>query len=291
MFLCFENLFFMTIFFYHLTCHNHHHHNKHTTLVSAVSTKSTSEERILLIGHENSKRSSSTKTNAIKATHSDIPYVTNPKSAKKAHHQKYKPTASPTRAPTSQNPTLAPVKFPWIEVSHATIKRIYKHFPKHPTIDKTASSSDAVFYQSIHPDIYKHTYKFANPSFQAVNPAYKNFTKVLVPAVYKEYERSGLPPWITDLEAQKKLGYSVFLYQKTDPAAPNYIRNRGTEAGVFLKYIVDHYDNFPDIAIFVHEVSYHYNPYWFEQIGCIKPNATYMNINFKEMYRSSDHYW
>ncbi len=211
-FLSFENLFFITIFFSALTCHNYNNNKQQSnTLVSAVSTKSTTEERNLLIGPENSKRSSSTKTNAIKATHSDIPYVINPKAAKKAYHQKNKPTASPTRAPTSQEPTLAPVKYPYIEVSHAAIKRIYKHFPKHPTIDKTTSSADTAFYQSVHPDIYKHTYNFANPSFQALNPAYKNFTKVLVPAVYKEYERSGLPPWITDIEAQKKLGYSVFL--------------------------------------------------------------------------------
>ena len=47
-------------------------------------------------------------------------------------------------------------------------------------------------------------------------------------------------------------GYSVYLYQRLDPSKPNFVKNRGTEGGVFLRYIVDHYDSFPDVAIFVH---------------------------------------
>ena len=78
------------------------------------------------------------------------------------------------------------------------------------------------------------------------------FTKVVVPAVYKEWNHDK-PLWATDPAVQEKHNYTVFTYQKLDPNAPNYFAyNRGTETGVYLKYVVDHYHNFPDVAIFVH---------------------------------------
>jgi hypothetical protein len=117
------------------------------------------------------------------------------------------------------------------------------------------------------------------------------FTKVLVPAVYKEWEsHTNAPAWAKDPLIQQKYNYSVFLYQKHDPSKPNFIKNRGTEGGVYLKYIVDHYDNFPDVAIFVHGHPEHHQPDFLEYIGCIQPNATYINFNFSYFIRST-HYW
>ncbi len=85
-------------------------------------------------------------------------------------------------------------------------------------------------------------------------------TKVVVPAVYKEWDQIK-PKW-TSLEIQQQYNFSIFLYQKHNPNAPNYIRNRGTEAGVYLRYIVDHYYHFPDIAIFVHARPEDHQPKW-----------------------------
>ena len=66
--------------------------------------------------------------------------------------------------------------------------------------------------------------------------------KVVVPSVYKEWLH-GLPHWILDKNLQSRLNYTVYLYQKLNRDAPNYIAtNRGTEGGVFLRYIVDHYN-------------------------------------------------
>eukprot|EP01032_Pedospumella_encystans_P029374 gene29374-33172_t len=73
----------------------------------------------------------------------------------------------------------------------------------------------------------------------------------------------------------------MFTYQKLDPNAPNYFAyNRGTETGVYLKYIVDHYHDFPDVAIFVHAKPYEHQVNWLNMIGCISPNATWFNINY-----------
>ena len=117
------------------------------------------------------------------------------------------------------------------------------------------------------------------------------FQKVLVPAVYDEFVKAGQPSWMTDQAVMERYNYSVFLYQKLDPNAPNYIRyNRGGEVGVYLRYIVDHYNNFPDVAIFVHSRPDAHQPRWLELIGCISPNATYININFDNHHRDT-RYW
>lgn len=129
----------------------------------------------------------------------------------------------------------------------------------------------------VDPIIFTHNYQ-----------TFPNFTKVIVPSVYMEYKKFGLPIWITNKTIQEKLAYSVFLYQKLDSTQPNFIRNRGTEGAVYLRYIVDHYDNFPDVAIFTHAVPNDHATHWLEQVGCINPNASYININFRNLYRTTN---
>ena len=122
------------------------------------------------------------------------------------------------------------------------------------------------------------------------------FTKVLVPAVYKEWIKDK-PHWVTDPAIQKKHNYTVFAHQKLDPNAPNYFaHNRGTETGVYLKYVVDHYHDFPDVAIFVHSKPYEHQTNWLNMIGCISPNATWYNINYEGTHNSvwidrNPNYW
>ena len=79
-------------------------------------------------------------------------------------------------------------------------------------------------------------------------------TKVIVPAVYKEYTgRFGPARFLWDDEMIARGNYSVFMYQKLNATAPNYVAtNRGCENGVYYQYIVEHYHDFPDIAVFVH---------------------------------------
>lgn len=114
-----------------------------------------------------------------------------------------------------------------------------------------------------------------------------SFTKVLVPSVYDEWDRS-IPEWISNEEIKQKYGYSVFLYQKKDPTKPNYIAtNRGRENGVYYRYIVDHYLNFPDVAIFVHAHPHEHQPKFLELIGCINPKAKYISINHQRLYRNT----
>jgi hypothetical protein len=117
-----------------------------------------------------------------------------------------------------------------------------------------------------------------------------SFSKVIVPAVFHEWD-GGAPEWMTNQTLKDLFNYSTFLYQKTDPSAPNYIGfNRGCENGAYYRYIVDHYHNFPDVAVFVHAKPYEHQPHWLDMIKCISPNATYMSINHQQICRSTA-YW
>lgn len=66
---------------------------------------------------------------------------------------------------------------------------------------------------------------------------------IIIPAVYREWD-DGWPDWTQ--------GREIFLYQRTNASAPNFAPNYGLEGGVYLKYLVDHYDDLPDIMVFVH---------------------------------------
>jgi hypothetical protein len=107
----------------------------------------------------------------------------------------------------------------------------------------------------------------------------KSFNKVVIPSVYKDW-LNGQPDWVTNSAIQEKYNFSTFIYQKLNSSEPNYIStNLGTEGGVYLRYIVDHYDSFPDVAVFVHAFPGKHATNWLDRVGAISPNATYSSIN------------
>jgi hypothetical protein len=129
-------------------------------------------------------------------------------------------------------------------------------------------------------------------SYLSYAPYANAFSKVLVPAVYKEWQH-GMPEW-TSLETQQKHNFSVFMYQKLDPNQPNYFEfNRGGESGIYLKYIVDHYESFPDVVMFIHAKPEQHQKKldWFNMLSCVSPNATFMNINDQSWVTRSPSSW
>ena len=62
---------------------------------------------------------------------------------------------------------------------------------------------------------------------------------------------------------------------------------------MYLRYIVDHYDNFPDIAIFVQGRPHDHLPFpenldsLASLVGCIRPDASFFNFN----YYHNPHYY
>ena len=53
-------------------------------------------------------------------------------------------------------------------------------------------------------------------------------------------------------DAPRARGYTVApMYQRRRPENPGYVPNHGYEGGVYLKFVVDHYDNLPDVTVFM----------------------------------------
>lgn len=130
----------------------------------------------------------------------------------------------------------------------------------------------------------------------ATNPTgSSSLSKVLVPSVFREWYDANntlhAPSWVSNSSLHERYNYTVFLYQKVNSSAPNYIAtNRGRENGVYYRYIVDHYHDFPDVAIFTHADPVEHQPHFLDWIGCINPNASYISINHHRYYRSTN-YW
>lgn len=66
---------------------------------------------------------------------------------------------------------------------------------------------------------------------------------VLVPAMW--VNSYPVKPWHRE--------YDVCAYQRKNPTAPAYVPNLSFEAGIYLRYIVDHYHALPEIMIFIQE--------------------------------------
>jgi len=120
---------------------------------------------------------------------------------------------------------------------------------------------------------------------------------VVVPAVFREWSRknddsdpfANRPSWTfpnnlnNEFESKGKHNpYNISVavhYQKLNPEMPGYIKNKGTEGGVYLNYIVDNYHNFPDIVVFVHGHPQNHIIGWSDILTCIKANISYVSIN------------
>uniref|UniRef100_A0A7S1N5T0 Uncharacterized protein n=1 Tax=Eutreptiella gymnastica TaxID=73025 RepID=A0A7S1N5T0_9EUGL len=100
--------------------------------------------------------------------------------------------------------------------------------------------------------------------------------KVIVPAVFHEFDQQ-FPEWA--LNSTPDSGRTLFVYQRTNPNAPRYSYNYGFEAGVYFQFIVDHYDNLPNLTIFCHAKPLPHNPDWLQWVDCLRDDVDYANLS------------
>jgi len=78
------------------------------------------------------------------------------------------------------------------------------------------------------------------------------------------------------------------IYDKENPKNPlNIPVNKGNEASVYLKYIVDYYENLPDFTFFIHdeEYSWHHSGSIIDKYNeAVKSKKLYYNINDKNKW-------
>lgn len=85
---------------------------------------------------------------------------------------------------------------------------------------------------------------------------------------------------------------NVLIYDKENPDNPlNVPVNKGNEASVYLKYIVDHYDNLSDYTFFIHddEYAWHHSGSLIDKYKeAVASKKKYYNINDKCMNSTND---
>jgi hypothetical protein len=85
-----------------------------------------------------------------------------------------------------------------------------------------------------------------------------------------------------DVNWTKKLKHDCKIYEKETPSSKyNIPVNKGHEASVYFKYIIDHYDNLPDYVAFVHghESDWHHPSSMATKLNAIHPSGEYINLN------------
>jgi hypothetical protein len=77
--------------------------------------------------------------------------------------------------------------------------------------------------------------------------------------------------------------HKFYIYDKENPKNEyNIPVNKGNEASVYLKYIIDHYDNLPDFTFFIHddEYAWHHSGSIIDLFDeAVSSNKLYYNIN------------
>jgi hypothetical protein len=85
---------------------------------------------------------------------------------------------------------------------------------------------------------------------------------------------------------------NVMIYDKENPNNPlNVPVNKGNEASVYLKYIIDYYDDLPDFTFFIHDEEYawHHSGSIIDKYDeAMKSNLMYYNINDRAGWNRTD---
>ncbi|EDN06166.1 hypothetical protein I7I51_06548 [Histoplasma capsulatum] len=91
----------------------------------------------------------------------------------------------------------------------------------------------------------QHSPTLANLSLGSSKPPGSNHSRALIIPRLQREDADWVSTQLVDVEA--------FVYVVDDPHAPLHSPlNKGHEAMVYLTYLIDHYDNLPDIMIFMH---------------------------------------
>jgi hypothetical protein len=99
---------------------------------------------------------------------------------------------------------------------------------------------------------------------------------VVVPSAYDELT-ADTPGYLLHLLDSPRA--SLYMYQRLEPDSARYAHNVGYETGLYLRFVVDHYDDLPEVVVMVHGIPDAHNPDWLRWVGCLRPNMTFTSLN------------
>lgn len=109
---------------------------------------------------------------------------------------------------------------------------------------------------------------------------------IMINCVVSRYQKN--TDWVYKLKNISK----YYIYDKETPTNEyNIPVNKGHEASVYLKYIIDHYDNLADFTFFIHddEYAWHHSGSIISLFDeALMSNKLYYNINDKCFNRMND---
>ena len=115
-----------------------------------------------------------------------------------------------------------------------------------------------------------------NLAYHNINGNFK--VSNIINVVVSRYNRN--TDWLHKLE---KYDTNIIIYDKENPSNINNIPvNRGNEASVYLKYIIDNYDKLTDYTFFIHDEDYswhHHGSIEERFLEAINSNEKFFNIN------------
>ena len=79
--------------------------------------------------------------------------------------------------------------------------------------------------------------------------------------------------------------FTFVVYQRLDPTAPNYSPNHAHEAGVYIQFILEHYDHLPQQTLFAQDMYADHNPELLGWAACTKPDAAYSPMTAVRLLR------
>jgi hypothetical protein len=75
------------------------------------------------------------------------------------------------------------------------------------------------------------------------------------------------------------------VYQRSDATRPRFSPNFGFEGGVFIQFVLEHYDNLPNQTLFLQGSMKHHNGRWAVWTRCLLPNVTYAPLTSQRLSR------
>jgi len=103
----------------------------------------------------------------------------------------------------------------------------------------------------------------------------------MINVVVSRYKKN--TDWLKSLE---KYNTNIMIYDKNEPLNKyNIPVNKGNEASVYLKYIIDNYDNLTDFTFFIHDEEYSWH-----HTGRIEERFLEA-INSKELFYNINNYY
>jgi len=112
-----------------------------------------------------------------------------------------------------------------------------------------------------------------DPSGWVLDDARRSWPTDVV-AVIAAVDQQHPPQWMIDNE-----NVTYVVYQRTHADRPWYSPNYALEAGVFVQFILDHYERLPKLTAFLQANPADHSPEWHTWLRCLRPDAQYTPLS------------